>query len=76
MLAEYTKRYLDDLTRAGSSAHTVDAYAADLREFLLHVLDIGAVRAEEHDQECALAGEGGKANGLPADGVGQGKVGR
>jgi integrase/recombinase XerC len=34
MLAEETKRYLDDLARAGSSAHTIDAYAADLREFL------------------------------------------
>ena len=45
-------------------------------ETLPHVLDIGTVRSEEHDQECALAGEGGKANGLPADGVGQGKIGR
>ena len=34
MLAELSKRYLDDLARGGASAHTIDAYAADLREFL------------------------------------------
>ena len=34
MLAEHSKRYLEDLARGGASAHTVDAYAADLREFL------------------------------------------
>jgi integrase/recombinase XerC len=34
MLAEHTKRYLNDLARGGASVHTIDAYAADLREFL------------------------------------------
>ncbi len=34
MLADHSKRYLEDLARGGASAHTVDAYAADLREFL------------------------------------------
>jgi len=42
MLAEHTKRYLDDLARGGSSAHTVDAYAADLREFLESLSPHGA----------------------------------
>ena len=42
MLAEYSKRYLDDLARGGSSAHTVDAYAADLREFLESLSPNGA----------------------------------
>ncbi len=42
MLAEYSKRYLDDLARGGASAHTVDAYAADLREFLESLAPHGA----------------------------------
>jgi integrase/recombinase XerC len=42
MLAEQTKRYLDDLARGGASAHTVDAYAADLREFLESLSPNGA----------------------------------
>jgi integrase/recombinase XerC len=42
MLAEQTKRYLDDLARGGASAHTVDAYAADLREFLESLSPSGA----------------------------------
>jgi integrase/recombinase XerC len=42
MLAESTKRYLDDLARAGASPHTVDAYAADLREFLESLSPHGA----------------------------------
>src|SRR4051812_19521181 len=33
-LARQIERYLADLTRAGSSAHTVRAYDADLRQFL------------------------------------------
>ena len=42
MLAEYSKRYLDDLARGGASAHTIDAYAADLREFLESLSPHGA----------------------------------
>jgi len=42
MLAEHTKRYLDDLARGGASAHTIDAYAADLREFLESLSPRGA----------------------------------
>ena len=42
MLAEPTKRYLDDLARGGASAHTIDAYAADLREFLESLSPRGA----------------------------------
>ena len=42
MLAEYSKRYLDDLARGGASAHTIDAYAADLREFLESLSPNGA----------------------------------
>jgi len=34
MLAEQSKRYLEHLARGGSSVHTTDAYAADLREFV------------------------------------------
>src|SRR5689334_2573612 len=30
---EYIQVYLAELTRSGNSAHTVDAYAADLRQF-------------------------------------------
>jgi integrase/recombinase XerC len=33
-LAEEVERYLAELARGGASAHTVDAYAADLRQFL------------------------------------------
>ena len=33
-LAGHIERYLQELTREGSSAHTLDAYAADLRQFL------------------------------------------
>jgi len=33
-LAAHIDRYLEELTRAGSSVHTVTAYTADLREFL------------------------------------------
>lgn len=33
-LSEEIERYVADLARRGSSAHTVDAYAADLRQFL------------------------------------------
>src|SRR6059036_2869579 len=33
-LARQMERYLADLARAGSSAHTVRAYEADLRQFL------------------------------------------
>ena len=33
-LARQTERYLAELARAGSSGHTVRAYAADLRQFL------------------------------------------
>lgn len=33
-LARQIESYLQELTRAGSSAHTLDAYAADLRQFL------------------------------------------
>jgi integrase/recombinase XerC len=33
-LAEHVERYIQDLARAGASAHTVDAYSADLRQFL------------------------------------------
>jgi len=42
MLAEHSKRYLDGLARGGASAHTVDAYAADLREFLESLSPNGA----------------------------------
>jgi len=42
MLAEHSKRYLDDLARGGASAHTIDAYAADLREFLESLSPRGA----------------------------------
>jgi integrase/recombinase XerC len=42
MLAEQSKRYLDDLARGGASAHTIDAYAADLREFLESLSPNGA----------------------------------
>ena len=42
MLAEHSKRYLDDLARGGASAHTIDAYAADLREFLESLSPNGA----------------------------------
>jgi integrase/recombinase XerC len=42
MLAELSKRYLDDLARGGASAHTIDAYAADLREFLESLSPHGA----------------------------------
>ncbi len=42
MLAEHTKRYLDDLARGGASAHTIDAYATDLREFLESLSPRGA----------------------------------
>jgi site-specific recombinase XerD len=42
MLAESSKRYLEDLVRAGASVHTVDAYAADLREFLESLAPKGA----------------------------------
>ena len=42
MLAELTKRYLEDLARGGASAHTIDAYAADLREFLESLSPHGA----------------------------------
>jgi len=42
MLAEHAKRYLDDLARGGASAHTIDAYAADLREFLESLSPRGA----------------------------------
>jgi integrase/recombinase XerC len=42
MLAELSKRYLDDLARGGASAHTIDAYAADLREFLESLSPNGA----------------------------------
>ena len=45
-------------------------------ETLPHVLDIGTVRSEDHDQECALAGESGQANRVPAGGVQQGRIGR
>ncbi len=33
-LADHSERYLQDLVREGSSVHTVDAYGADLRQFL------------------------------------------
>jgi integrase/recombinase XerC len=33
-LAEHIERYLQELARGGASTHTVDAYAADLRQFL------------------------------------------
>ena len=33
-LAEHIGRYLQDLARQGSSAHTLDAYGGDLRQFL------------------------------------------
>jgi len=46
MLADCTKRYLEDLARAGSSAHTVDAYAADLREFLASLAPGGGALPE------------------------------
>jgi integrase/recombinase XerC len=42
MLAEHSKRYLEDLARGGASAHTIDAYAADLREFLESLSPNGA----------------------------------
>jgi integrase/recombinase XerC len=42
MLAEQSKRYLADLARGGASAHTIDAYAADLREFLESLSPHGA----------------------------------
>ena len=42
MLAEYSKRYLEGLARGGASAHTIDAYAADLREFLESLSPNGA----------------------------------
>jgi len=46
MLAEHSKRYLDGLARGGASAHTVDAYAADLREFLESLAPHGAPEPE------------------------------
>ncbi|MGA3016208.1 MAG: tyrosine-type recombinase/integrase [Bryobacteraceae bacterium] len=46
MLAEQSKRYLEDLARGGASAHTVDAYAADLREFLESLAPHGAPEPE------------------------------
>ena len=33
-LARQIERYLEDLARTGASAHTIDAYAADLRQLL------------------------------------------
>ena len=46
MLAEYSKRYLEGLARGGASAHTIDAYAADLREFLESLSPDGAPSPE------------------------------
>ncbi len=37
MLAEQIQRYLEELARGGASPHTIDAYAADLRQFLEHL---------------------------------------
>ena len=54
---------------------SVRIIAADLREFLLHVSDVRAVRTDKHHQKCAITGEGGQLNGFPADGVRQGKIG-
>jgi len=33
-LASQIERYIGELARAGASPHTIDAYAADLRQFL------------------------------------------
>ena len=37
MLAEQIARYLEELGREGASPHTIDAYAADLRQFVEHL---------------------------------------
>jgi len=42
MLADQIKRYLEDLARRGSSSHTVDAYSADLHQFLEFLSPPGA----------------------------------
>jgi len=40
------ERYLGDLARSGASAHTVDAYAADLRQFLDYLSPPGTAPPE------------------------------
>jgi integrase/recombinase XerC len=46
MLADEIQRYIEELVRGGASPHTIDAYGADLRQFLDHFSKDGGTAPE------------------------------
>jgi integrase/recombinase XerC len=56
-LARQTERYLAELARAGSSAHTVRAYEADLRQFLEYLSPPDLAPPEPRDIDLLLLRE-------------------
>jgi integrase/recombinase XerC len=49
MLAESIRRYIEELAREGASPHTINAYAADLRQFREFFSPTAAPPAEERE---------------------------